>query len=290
MIKTAIIGASGYIGRHLLNAYREEFPDCLGTTFSKNIPDLIRFDIRTGDIENLDLNKTGHKAVIIASAKTDIAYCEREPSKAYSLNVEGTLNLIQKLTKKSLSVIFLSSDYVFDGIKGNFDDEDVTKPSTVYGKHKQIVENEINSLGVEHAVIRLSKVYGLQKGDKTILDEGANLLNSDKQILAATDQYFCPTYIRDVVKAIVALQASNLRGTINLCSNEKWSRFEIFSMMARKMKKENCLVKAINLHEINEMRGRPLDTSMICSRINRGVNLKFKPLEDAISEVANNYI
>ena len=59
--------------------------------------------------------------------------------------------------------------------------------------------------------------------------------------------------------------------------------------MARKMKKEDDLVKAINLYEINEMKGRPLDTSMICSRLNSRVNLKFKPLEDAISEVANNY-
>lgn len=289
MIKTAIIGASGYIGHHLLNTYREEFPDTLGTTFSQNVSDLNQFDIRKGDIENLALHKTGHKAAIIAFAKSNISFCEREPSKAYDVNVEGTLNLIHKLTEMSINIIFLSSDYVFDGIKGDFNDEDVSKPSTVYGQHKKIVENELHSLGTEHTVIRLSKVYGLQKGDNTILDEGANLLNTDKQILAATDQYFCPTYIGDVVKAIIAIQESDLRGTINLCSNEKWSRFEIFSMMARKMKKEDVLVKAINLHEINELKGRPLDTSMICSRLNKGVNLKFKPLEDAISEVAHNY-
>ena len=93
MIKTAIIGASGYIGHHLLNAYREEFPDTLGTTFSQNVSDLNQFDIRKGDIENLALHKTGHKAAIIASAKPNISFCEREPSKAYDVNDEKSFNL-----------------------------------------------------------------------------------------------------------------------------------------------------------------------------------------------------
>lgn len=289
MIKTAVIGASGYIGRHLLDKYRKQYPDCVGTSFSSDAQDLVAFDIRNPDIENLNLEQTGHKAVIIASAKPNISYCENEPFNAYEINVKGTLQLIKNLSETSLKIIFLSSDYVFDGILGNFDDHHPTAPTTTYGRHKEIIERKIKGLTDNFLVLRLSKIYSLKKGDKTILDEAANLLHQNKQVLAASDQYFCPTYMGDLIQAILCIQEKDLVGYINICAPEIWSRFEMHTRLAQLMEKDISLVKEINLHDLSEMKGRPLNTSMVCSRLNQETHTKFVSFKDSIFKVANNY-
>ena len=105
MIKTAVIGASGFIGNHLINKYRLQYPDCVGTSFSNNKTNLLKFDIKNPNIEPLNLERSGHKAVIIAAFKSNIFYCENEPSKAHEVNVDGMLQLIKNLSQTSLKII-----------------------------------------------------------------------------------------------------------------------------------------------------------------------------------------
>ena len=289
MIKTAIIGASGFIGSHLINKYKSKYPDCIGTTFSSDKKNLLKFDLKNPDIKSLDLERTGHKAVIITSFKANIPYCENEPNKAYKVNVEGMLQLIKNLSQTSLKIIFLSSEYVFDGNEGKYSDNHPKDPGTAYGKHKKIIEDEIKNLTDNFLVLRLSKMYGLTRGDKTILDEAANLLNQKKEILAASDQYFNPTFIDDLVKAIIDIQEKNLKGYINVCAPETWSRFEMWTQLAQIMNKNINLIKKIKLYDIPIMKGRPLNTSMVCNRLNQETQSKFISLKDAIKKVANNY-
>ena len=289
MIKTAIIGASGFIGSHLIKKYKSKYPDCIGTSFSSDVTNLLKFDLRNPNIKPLDLERTGHKAVIITSYKSNISYCENEPRKAYEVNVEGILQLIKNLSQTSLKIIFLSSEYVFDGNQGKYSDDHPGVPNTVYGKHKKIIEDEIKNLTDNFLVLRLSKMYGLTKGDKTILDEAANLLNQKKEVLAASDQYFNPTFIDDLVKAIIDIQEKNLKGYINVCAPETWSRFEMHTQLAQIMNKNINLIKKIKLYDMPVMKGRPLNTSMVCNRLNQETQSKFISLKDAMKKVVSNY-
>jgi dTDP-4-dehydrorhamnose reductase len=289
MIKTAVIGASGFIGHHLINKYRLQYPDCIGTSFLNNKTNLLKFDIKNPNIEPLNLERTGHKAVIITAYKSNIFYCENEPSKAYEINVGGVLQLIKNLSKTSLKIIFLSSEYVFDGIQGNYNDDHPRNPKTVYGKHKKIIEDKIKNLTDNFLVLRLSKNYGLKKGDNTILDEAANLLSQRKEVLAAEDQYFNPTFIDDLVQAIINIQEKDLTGYINVCAPETWSRFEMHTQLAQIMNQDKKSIKKIKLYDIPEMKGRPLNTSMVCNRLKQETQSTFISLNDAMKKVASNY-
>ena len=289
MIKTAIIGASGFIGSHLIKKYKSKYPDCIGLKLSSLISELFKFDLINPNFKPLDLEQNGHKAVIITSFKANIPYCENEPRKAYEVNVEGMLQLIKNLSQTSLKIIFLSSDYVFDGNQGKYGDNHPRTPNTTYGKHKKIIEDEIKNLTDNFLVLRLSKMYGLTKGDKTIFDEAANLLNQKKEVLAASDQYFNPTFIDDMVQTIIKIQEKDLRGYINLSSPEIWSRFEMHTQLAEIMNRDISLVKKVKLYDIPEMKGGPLNTSMVCNRLNREIQCSFISLKDAMIKVAGNY-
>lgn len=289
MIKTAVIGASGYIGRHLLKSYRIAFADCIGTAFSVNRPGLTFFDIRNPDIGPLSLAETGHKAVLIAAAKANIAFCEQQKEAAYSVNVTGLLEFIRQIGRMDLQVIFLSSDYVFEGGTGSYDDSAETKPTTEYGRHKAIVEKEIPSLARNYLILRLSKIYGIEKGDGTLLDEMATSLASGREIRAARDQMFCPTYVGDLVRVIHGIQDRHLSGTMNVCSPETWSRYDVAVAMAKAIEADSSLVKSISLYDIPSMAGRPLDTSMKCSRLSKELGALFTPLSEHIDRVGLNW-
>lgn len=289
MIKTAVIGASGYLGRHLLKSYRVAFPDCIGTAFSTDGTGLTFFDIRNPEIGQLRLKETGHEAVLIAAAKPNIAFCEQQREAAYSVNVTGMLEFIRQIGRVDLQVVFLSSDYVFEGRTGSYDDVAEINPTTEYGRHKAIVEKEIPSLAKTYLILRLSKIYGLEKGDGTLLDEMASSVALRREIRAARDQRFCPTYVGDLVRVIHGIQDRHLTGTMNVCSPETWSRYDIAVAVAKAIEADSSLVKSISLYDIPSMAGRPLDTSMKCPRLSKEVGMSFTLLSEHIERVALNW-
>ena len=217
MIKTAVIGASGYIGRHLLHVYRTEFPDCVGTSFTASDALLTPFDIRDPDVARLRLIELGHQAVLLAAAKSNVGWCEGNAQDSYDINVRGTLECARQIGKLGLSVIFLSSDYVFDGKCAPYRDIDEPRPSTEYGYQKARVESALPQFVDDFLILRLSKVYGIKKGDATLLDQMARLLSKGMPVQAAYDQKFCPTYINDIIEVLRGLQAAKeLRGNAPL--------------------------------------------------------------------------
>ena len=289
MIKTAIIGASGYIGRQLLSSYRQTFSDCLGTAFSGTSSDLTQFDIRRPDTEPLRLAENGYEAVLVAAAKPNIDYCEREQQAAYDVNVRGTLELIEQLAKTGIQVIFLSTDYVFEGTMGGYDDATSPAPTTEYGRQKTIVEGKIPELSDNFLIVRLSKVFGLIRNDGTLLEEMAGRLCSGQEVLAAYDQVFCPTFVGDVVRGVQALQARKIRGIVNLCSPEVWSRYDLALAIAKALNSNQQLVRRISLSDLPTAGPRPTNTSLVCKRLEDEVGLSFTNTNECIARVAANW-
>lgn len=289
MIKTAIIGASGYIGAHLFRKYRDTFPDCIGTGFSRAGKDLISFDLCHPNLAALRLEETGHQAVIIASAMPNIAWCESHPQESYQLNVQGTLELVKQLAKTSLSTYFLSSDYVFNGETGNYSDSEPTSPITEYGRQKAEVEREIPNLTDNYTILRLSKIYGTAWKDGTLMDSLASALIQKQKITVATDQFFSPTHVDDVVSMLLFIQQSQAKGLFNLCHSNQYSRYQIANMLAEKLGVPSSLLQTSKLHAIPSMENRPLNTSLMCSSLFQQFQSSLVSIENAIIRVASNW-
>jgi dTDP-4-dehydrorhamnose reductase len=289
MIKTAVIGASGYIGQHLLRKYREAFPDAIGTGFSQLKNGLTSFDLRNPDIDQLRLEETGHQAVLVASAKPLVGWCESHPKESYELNVAGTLKLAEQLAKRSIHVLFLSSDYVFDGKTGNYSDKAATCPVTEYGRQKAEVEREIPNITNNYTILRLSKIYGTTWQDNTLIDMLAADLLKGKQQKVATDQFFSPTHVDDVVAMTLYIQEQGVKGLVNLCHSNKYSRHQIAHQLSEALGTPTSLLESIKLHSIPGMETRPLDTSIICSPVLETMQSSLWSMEAAIKQVALNW-
>lgn len=281
-MKIAVVGASGFVGHHLWKAFCQRTGPCVGTFYNNATPGLIPFDLRQNPallpIEN-------HQALLIASARSLISDCENQPEATRQLNVTATLALASYWAQRGLKIIFLSSDYVFDGVSGNYNDEAHPNPTTEYGRQKAAVEAALPGLIQNWLVLRLSKVYGLDKGDATLLDQMASQLIQGQNLQVASDQIFCPTWIEDVTQAAWATR--HLTGVINLCSPEPCSRFMLASQLQQGLQRGQ--VEEISLHQLPGLHNRPLNTSMQPIRLQNETNSTFIALHQAITTVISHW-
>src|SRR3990167_3100968 len=146
-MKTLVIGAQGFLGRHFLQAYRATDPTIIGTSRKE-------LDLASPNLDALDL--TGYTHALIAAAVTSIARCEKEKEATYQCNVTGTLELIRQLHQKNIVPIAFSSDYVFDGIAGDYTEDSPIHPLNEYGRQKAQLEKGIREIcGGNYLLIRL---------------------------------------------------------------------------------------------------------------------------------------
>ena len=135
-MRTLIVGGSGKIGK-LLN-----YKHSIKTFYKNRIKNGIKFNIIHDDFQNL-LNKYFIDRVVLLSAISDPDVCFKKKKYSHKINVDCTKKLIDILIEKKIYFIFFSSEYIYDGRKGNFSEKSKIKPNNLYGKQKFVFEKYI---------------------------------------------------------------------------------------------------------------------------------------------------
>jgi dTDP-4-dehydrorhamnose reductase len=293
--KTAVIGASGFLGRHLLERYRAFHPGSIGTS-RRNADEasLSQLDLTSSDTRSnflKDLVNSRHEHVVIAAAVTSVPKCEADPSATRAVNVEGTLELARAAHRHGLFTVWFSSDYVFDGRTGGYADDAAPNPLNEYGWQKAEVEQRLLEVcGGQCVILRLAKVYGTSRGDGTLLDQMAQQFALGRQVRAARDMRFSPVLVDDVINAVVALQTCHVTGVVNVAGPGACTRLELAALLAGHLKVDRGLVVPITLDELGENLVRPKDTSLRCLRIPSTVVDTFQSLLQSVEQVARQYL
>src|SRR5579872_5745377 len=201
--KTLVIGSEGFIGKSFLKAYRQFYPDAIGTDYkSQDIS--MRLDLYSPSLDSLNLKKNEYEYALIAAANTNLILCEQEKNCSFRRNVEGVLLLARELVRREIRPILFSTSYVFDGEVGGYDEASRMNPINEYGRQKAIIDREIPLLcGDEYLIVRTSKVFDLIKGGDTLIDEMCSRLLQNNPVYAAYDQVFSPILLSDLVQAVL---------------------------------------------------------------------------------------
>ncbi len=275
--KTIIFGSNGYIGSYLLDCYKLIDESTIG--FNRHSSPT--FDLIDSTSWEFDLRA---KYGIVCVGITKISKCESDPVGTEFVNVQQTYKLVEHLVKLEIIPIVFSSDYVFDGVEGNYTELSKTKAVNEYGKQKQLLEEKIlRDFSDKCIILRLSKVYG-DKG--SFISEIIDLFMLNKSVKVATDQIFCPIHLKDVFKAIVHIQKERLTGLFNLCGPEAFPRDTIADLIASKFNFNKSLIHKISLKNLGENFQRPFNTTMESVRLNLK---KFSSLKDNIEKLLKNY-
>lgn len=289
--KTAIIGATGFLGRAFLAAHREIHFDCIGADVGPCGQGIRFIDLFSPVSAPLKLAESGHKEALILAGIAGLAECDQDKERTRKVNVEGTLGLVKQLVNEGIKPVFFSSDVIFDGTTGLYDDGFIPGPVNEYARQKAEVEMRMKEICRDgnYLIVRLSKVFSLDKGGGTLFDEMAATLASGGPLRVADDQIFSPIFIRDVIDIVSILQVKNITGVININPPEAWSRYDLALTLAQYMQVSSDYIKKISLDDLQGGFKRPKNTTMKVDKMLRETGYSFKPTKYYIERIAKNW-
>ncbi|MEA3488869.1 MAG: dTDP-4-dehydrorhamnose reductase [Candidatus Omnitrophota bacterium] len=235
--------------------------------------------------EVFDQEKPG--MVIHAAAWTDVDGCEEDPEKAYTLNTTGTENVARAAAANAVPLIFLSTDFVFDGEKNQpYTEKDRTAPISVYGRTKEEAEKVVERSLEKYAIVRTSWLFG--KNGRNFVDTIVNRGRSGNRIRVVNDQTGAPTYAKDLARAIKKLvdPAAILSGDIYHISNAGWCSW--YDLSVRVLERVEGLagtaVEPITSDEFKRPAKRPRFSVLDNSKFIRTTGFCMRPWEEAVDE------
>ena len=196
--------------------------------------ELILTDI-TGDVSPLDvtdteavsdiLSATGPDTVIHAGAFTNVDGCETDPDTAYRVNSFGTWNLAAACAQAGSALVYISTDFVFDGEKGEpYREFDPTNPLSCYGASKLAGEWYVRNLCPNHFIVRTAWLYGVN--GKSFPRTMINAAKAGEPLSVVADQIGSPTFTRDLAGKIRDIIAGPLHGTYHVTNKGSCSWYE----------------------------------------------------------------
>jgi dTDP-4-dehydrorhamnose reductase len=215
-MKAMILGASGLLGQALMREWNED--EAAGFN-SREV------DIRDAAAVDEVVKKVGAEWIVLAAAYTDVDGCENHRDLAFAVNRDGAVNVAKAARQMGSRLLFLSSDYVFDGRKTTpYEVGDVRNPQSVYGRSKAEAELQLLDLLPDCCIVRTSWLFGAggRCFPDTILKAAVNRPTLD----VVNDQRGCPTYTNDLAKALVQLCRMNANGIVHATNAGDCSWFE----------------------------------------------------------------
>ena len=275
-----ITGASGLLGTKLCQlaverhhetyaSYGQHKPLC-GTPLELNI-----LDPRA---QRQAFDKIKPDAVVHAAALTDVDKCEMEKQLAWKTNVEATENLAQLCKERDVFLVYVSTDYVFDGQKGMYKETDNPAPINYYGLTKLKGEEAVQALD-NHCIARGSVIYGSTPATGKInfalwlLDK----LRKKEEIKIVTDQWNSPTLNLNMAEMILETVEKRIVGTLHLAGATRLSRYEFAEYVAEVFNFDPTYVTPIRSDQLKWVARRPRDSSLNVDKAER--MLVNKPLQ-----------
>ncbi len=285
MKKLFLTGTSGFLGWKIFEEAQSSF-EIWGSFLSNSLshPRLnsMRLDLTQAKELESALLKLKPDAIIHCAAQANANFCETHSSESHVINVDSSLNLANYCQRHSIPFVFVSSDLVFDGAKGNYRESDKAKPICIYGKQKLEAEDAILGMCSHSLVLRVPLMFGEPGPEKNNgLRALIQSLQKTKEVRLFTDEYRTAMYGRDVAKIILQLTGKQ-KGLFHVASRERLSRYELGKEI-NKLFGLRGNIKGVLQDSLAFPAPRPKDVSLSANKImESGINIP--PLKEQLKE------
>ena len=289
--KILAIGASSSVGRQFIRKYSGE--EIIATYNSQKLKDGLYFNALTEDLGEVIHKPEEIRSAILFLGDTKPVSCYQNPELSHQLNVDSIIRILKRLKEWEVKPIFISSEFVFDGAKGNYSENDTANPIVLYGKQKILIEEYIQSRFNEYIILRLSKTYGIDKNDKTIFTNWMEYLYDHQSIQCAADQRFSPIYVGDVAEVLYQFSKSEHIGLYHLGGAEAYTRLELLEILLEERSKYleteiNITPREFNSFDLGEE--WPVDVSLDVSKLIKTVNIDLMTPKIACERIVKSYL
>lgn len=280
-MKILVTGGNGQLGQDMIQLLKEKGYDVIVSTRKE-------MDVTDPISCSNFINKHNPNCIIHCAAYTSVDDAENFEDIAYRVNAMGTRNLAVAAERIMASLVYISTDYVFDGRKTEpYREYDNTNPINVYGKSKQAGEILVQSLSSKYFIVRTQWLYGISGKNfvKTILK---NMQNS-QEIKVVNDQIGSPTYTIDLANFIVALIQSDNYGIYHASNTGSctWYQFaEVIMQQAEKLLgiKVNAELLPCTSNDLSRLALRPRNSVLEHVSIRANGFRDFRPWNEALRD------
>jgi dTDP-4-dehydrorhamnose reductase len=282
--KILIIGANGFLGRKLLNRFHDKFDVYGADLITTGIPEEYHpnfIDITKKSVVHDLINNIMPNLTILTAAMTNVDACEDFPNKAREINAHGPLFVAEAMKEIGGRLIHISTDFIFDGEKGGYDEKDIPKPVSIYGKTKLDGENNVLMQKIPTLICRTSVLFGWPDVDQrhNFFSWAYENLSQNKELKIISGQITTPTLVDDLVEFLY--QSSDFTKTeiYHTCGCESISRFDFILKLIRNFNFNENLLKEVDFFP--QKAKRPNDSSLNTAKIQYLGKYKFKNIDQS---------
>lgn len=282
-MKILITGSSGFLGKNLVKELQSSY-EVAGIDHNKSETTKKEIDLTDKNAVKATVEEIKPDVIIHAAALTNVEYCETHREEAYTINVGGTSNLVESVRRAYVKFIFISSDYVYDGVKGNFDEKSPTHPVSWYGQNKLDAERIVQTLK-NYLILRPAVIFGWDPGGKNFFTQLFENQKNKKEMRVPIDQISNPIYIELLKKIVRSSIEKDLKGIFVSTGPESIGRYDFALKTADTFGFDKSLIVPVETKELGQAARRPLNCSTNSKKLQKALGIKFPSLNENLSHL-----
>jgi len=273
-MRVLIIGAGGMLGKDLVRVFGGSPIDFIGLGKA----DLDITDPEATESKLLNINPS---VVILSAAYTKVDDCEDHKELANSINGDGTKNVALACKKIGARLLYVSTDYVFDGSKdSSYIEEDPTNPINAYGQSKLLGEQFVQEILEDYLIIRTSWLFGL--GGKNFVESIWGRGKKGEDLRVVNDQFGSPTHTGDLAEAILKLIQNDAKGIINISNSGTCSWQEFAAKIYSELGLDESKVAPTSTAEFGAKAPRPKNSKLSSERFEKIAGYRLRDWKEAL--------
>ena len=294
-MKILVTGANGLLGRSLVRRLLNKNYEVVTTARdaskhgdrTREITQYQSLDITDGDAVYKLITSVKPDVIIHAAAMTQVDQCELNKIDCWNTNVTATRFVVDAARETKSRVIFISTDFVFDGINGPYKEGDIPNPVNYYGSSKLAAEKAIMESGVDWTIVRTILVVGKTEKDQrqNILSWVKEKLEKKENIKVVDDQVRTPTFVDDLAEGILLVIEKNAKGIFHLAGKDTLTPYQIAKATADFLRLDANLIERVNGNTFQQAAPRPPITGFIIEKAKKELGYQPHSFSEILSQV-----
>ena len=294
-MKILLTGANGLLGRHLVKKLAEKGYEVIATakgeskinSIGNGKVKFLSLDITDGAAVNKLMNEVKPDVLLHTAAMTQVDECELNKIDCWNTNVTATRFLIDSAKETKSRIIFISTDFVFDGLHGPYKEEDEPNPVNYYGSTKLAAEKAVIQSGLDWAIVRTVLVVGnTEDGQRqNILTWVKEKLEKGETIKVVDDQVRTPTYVEDLADGIILILEKKSKGIFHIAGKDTLTPYQIARQTAEFLKLNSKLIEKSDASNFTQAALRPPTTGFKIDKAKKELSYQPHSFNEILKEV-----